>query len=35
MKFIKIKSPRESRGPGFDEKFLPRGWDLTNFENLP
>ena len=35
MKFIKIKGPRESPGSGFDEKFLPGGWDLMNVENLP
>ena len=35
MKFIKIKSPRETWGPGFDEKVLPGGRNLTKFENLP
>ena len=35
MKFIKIRGPRQSRDPGFDEKFLQGGWDLTNLENLP
>ena len=35
MEFIEIKGSRESQGPGFDEKFLPEGWNLTNDENLP
>ena len=25
MKFIKVKDPGETRGPGFNEKFLPGG----------
>ena len=34
VKFIKIKGPRETQGPGFDEKFLPGGRNLTTLENL-
>ena len=34
VKFIKIKGPRETQGPGFDEKFLPGGRNLTKLENL-
>ena len=34
VKFIKIKGPRETQGPGFDEKFLPRGRNLTKLDNL-
>ena len=34
VKFIKIKGTRETQGPGFDEKFLPGGRNLTKLENL-
>ena len=34
VEFIKIKGPRETQGPRFDEKFLPRGRNLTKLENL-
>ena len=34
MKIIKIKGPGETQGPGYDDKFLPGGQDLKNFENL-
>ena len=32
VKFITIKSARETKGPGFDEKFLPGGGNLTKLE---
>ena len=28
------KGPRETQGPGFDEKFLPGGRNLTKLDNL-
>ena len=34
VKFIQIRSPRETQGPGFDEKVLPGGRNLSKLENL-
>ena len=35
MEFIKIKGLKETQGQGIDEKILPGGRDLRNFEKLP